>query len=117
MCIKIICSDHEHEFDTSFPLEAQIVGAKEILIDFDPLDEKIDFFVDKIEKMAYNGASCQVNIKVNPNNCLDGIRLERIVDGIKRKLDVNEVIKSLTTFHAETDSKLRELSEICTGKN
>ncbi len=116
MCIRII-GTQEMEFDISSPIEVQLCGAKEILIDFDPLDEKIDYFVDKIEKMAQNGVSCQANIRINVNNHLNGLKLERRMESIKRKLDVNEVVKGLCNFHSSTDRKLCELSEMCLGKN
>ncbi|HEY5236721.1 MAG TPA: hypothetical protein VIJ14_11125 [Rhabdochlamydiaceae bacterium] len=99
------------------PLDDQIVGAKEILIDFDPLDKKIDNFVDKIEEMAQNGTSCQADIKVNPNNHLNGLKLERHMERLKKKLDVNEVVKGLCLFHSSAEQKLNELSEMCVGKN
>lgn len=113
MCIKIVRPLAEQEFDTSFPLEQQIAGANEIIIDFDPLDKKIDYFVDKIEKMADTGISCQANIVVNSNNHINGIKLERQMEKVKKKLNVNEVIKGICNFHADADRKLVELSEIC----
>lgn len=117
MCIKIICSDHEHEFDPSLSLESQIIGANEVVVHYEPSEyHKIDSFVDQIEAMAQNGVSCNVDITVSPNNYLDGIKLERIVENIKRKLDVNEVVKGLTAFHAEADRKLCEIAEMCVEK-
>jgi hypothetical protein len=67
MCIKILGKE-EVEFNIDRPLMEQIEGAREIVINFDPLDTKIDFFVDKMEKMAQNGVSCQAYIKVNAKN-------------------------------------------------
>ena len=113
MCVKIICSDHEHEFDTSLPLEQQIVGANEIVVSYDPIDPKIPSLVVQMEAMIKNGISCNVEIKVNANNYLSGIKLERTIEGIKKKLDINELAKNLTRFHAEADRKLREISGIC----
>ena len=116
MCIKIICSDHEHEFDMSFPLEEQVSGANEILVSYDPLDPKIGHFVGEVERLIKNGISCNVDIKVDSNNTLDGIRLERKLENLAKKLEVNEVIKRFTKFHAEVDCKLGEISKICLGK-
>jgi hypothetical protein len=116
MCVKIIGTE-EVEFNPTESLEQQMMGAQEIIIDFDPLDEKIDYFVDKIEKMADTGIGCQANIVVNANNCINGMKLERKMEKIKQKLDVNEIIKGLCNFHAETDRKLCELSEMCLKEN
>jgi hypothetical protein len=66
--------------------------------------------------MAKNGISCNADIKVNPNNNLDGLRLERQLEKLKLKLDVNEVVKGLAILHADTDRKLSELSGMCLEK-
>lgn len=116
MCVKIICTDHEHEFNPSEPLENQIMGAKEIVLNYDPYDLKIGSFVEQIESMVKNGISCKVDIKVNANNLLDGIKLERQLEKLKLKLDINEVTKGLTTFHSDIDRRLGEIQEICLGK-
>ena len=116
MCIKIICSDHEHEFSISKPLEIQMEGAKEILVSYDPVDPKIDCFVGEMERLCASGISCNVEIKVESNNYLNGIKLERKLENLKRKLSVNEVVKGLTKFHADVDKRLRELQDMCSEK-
>jgi hypothetical protein len=116
MCVKIICNDHEHEFNPLMPLEDQFVGAKEVIVNYDPVDTKIDSFLDEVERLCRTGISCNVDIKVNANNYLNGIKLERHIEKLKLKLDVNEVVKGLTKFHSETDKKLVEIQEICLGR-
>ena len=116
MCIKIIRPEEQKELDPAEPLELQVEGAKEILVNYDPVDPKIDSFVDEIERLCRNGISCNLDIKVNSNNYLNGIKLERTIEKIKRKLDVNEVVKGLAKFHYDTDRKLNELSQLCMEK-
>lgn len=116
MCIKIIKSEAEQEFDMSEPLEYQIRDAKEIIVSYDPVDPRINSFMDEMERFCANGISCNVAIKVKSNNYMNGIKLERKLETLKRKLDVNEVVKGLTRFHAEADKKLRELHEMCLEK-
>ncbi len=116
MCIKIVGTKSQKEFDPSAPLETQIAGAKEIVVSYDPVDPKIDMLVDEMERFCKNGISCNVDIKVNSNNYLNGLKLERRVERLKKKLNINEVAKGLTKIYAETDCKLRELSEMCTEK-
>jgi len=113
MCIKIICSDHEHEFDMAMPLEQQIVGANEIVVSYDPADPKIPSFIGQMEMMVKNGISCRPEIHVDVKDSLDGCRLRTKIKRLKYNLDVNEAIKKLTIFHAETDSKIREIAERC----
>lgn len=110
MCVKIICSDHEHEFNVSIPLELQVLGATEIVVSYDPLDPKIDSFVNEVERMIKAGISCNVDIKVKANNLLLGIKLERQMGKLKEKLDVNEVIKELCRSHSYACNRLDELS-------
>jgi hypothetical protein len=116
MCIKIICSDHEHEFSASNPLEQQLVGAKEVIVSYDPIDPKIESFVNEMQRFCDNGISCDVFISVKSNNHLNGFKLERKIEKLKRKLDFNEVTKKLVKFQAEADRKLKELSEMCGEK-
>jgi cell fate (sporulation/competence/biofilm development) regulator YlbF (YheA/YmcA/DUF963 family) len=116
MCIKIVYPEYSQEFDIALPLEEQVLDANQIIVDYDPTDPKIPCFVGEVERMVKNGISCNVNIKVDSNNDLDGIRLERKLENLTKKLEVNEVIKRFTKFHAEVDCKLGEISKICLGK-
>jgi cell fate (sporulation/competence/biofilm development) regulator YlbF (YheA/YmcA/DUF963 family) len=115
MCIKII-GEREQEFNPNEPLEEQVVGANEIVVSYDPTDPKIDSFVGQMERIIKNGISCKVDIRVNANNCLNGMRLERQLDKLKLKLDMNEVVKGLTKFHADIDHRLNEISAMCVEK-
>lgn len=112
MCVKIIGSQ-ELEFNPSKSLESQVLGAKEIVINYDPSDSKIDSFITQVEKMIKSGISCNVDFKVLANNSLNGIRLERYLEKLKLKLEVNELAKNITISHYNTDRKLSELSKIC----
>jgi hypothetical protein len=116
MCVKIICSDHEHEFSVSIPLEFQVIGATEIIVNYDPLDPKIDSFVNEVERMVKTGISCNVDIKVNANNLILGMRLERQMGRLKEKLDVNEAIKEICRSHSYACSRLDELSGMLSEK-
>ena len=116
MCIRIICTDHEHEFSMAEPLEQQIVGAKEIIVNYDPHDPKIDYFVNEVENMIKSGIACDLKISVNTNNCMNSVRLSKKIEKLKMKLDINEVVRKLSLLHSNTDRKLCEISELCLGK-
>lgn len=116
MCIKIIRTENQKELNLLEPLERQVQGADQILVNYDPLDPKVSYFLDEMERLCKFGISCNVEIKVNTNNYLNGIKFERKISKIKKKLDVNEIIKGLTKFHSETDRKLTELSKMFMGK-
>ena len=115
MCIKII-GDQTLEYNPSEPLEEQIVGAREIFVNYEPLEyHKIDSFIGQLGYMVEFGVSCNIDIKMNANNDLNGIKLERHIDSLKQKLEVNEIAKGLTRLHLEADRKLCELSKMCSG--
>lgn len=92
-----------------------MVGANAILVDYDELDPRIGRFVDQMEQMVKSGASFKADIKVNANNTIEGMKLERTLEKLKMKLDINEVVKGLSTFHYDMDTKLCEIENICLG--
>ena len=117
MCVKIIGTE-EKEFDPKKPIDIQLVGAKEIFVDYDEFYcYNTDMLVNGLEQMVKTGIGLDAEIKVNVNNSLNGLKLERKLKRLRNKLDVNEVAKSLTKLHIETDKKLSEISEMCLGKN
>jgi len=118
MCIKIISPEKSLEFNPMEPLEDQVYNAKEILVKYEPNEErKMNSFVREMERMVLSGLSCGAEIKVETNNHLEGVKLERKLDKLKLKLNVNEMVKGLTKFHADLDNKLCELSKLCLEKN
>lgn len=115
MCVKIISPKYAQEFNMAEPLCDQIGDASEIVVDFDPADPKVDCFLVQIETMVKRGITCKADIKVNVNNHLSGLRYERRIESLKRKLDINEVIKGVCNMAADADRKLGELSKLCLG--
>lgn len=118
MCIKIIGSE-EKEFNPKQPLEQQIENAHRIVVDYDPQDPNvinISFLHSQMIRLYKNGISCNVDIKINPNNSLHGMKIERQFEKIKLAFDTHEFIKNLAKFQYENDRKLSEMSEMCLGK-
>ena len=98
MCVKIICSDHEHEFDPNEPLERQIVGAKEVFVSYSPMDSKIPFFLKELDRLCSSGTSCKLDFKFKANNNLEGFKMERHLEKIKQNFEVNEIVKNLVNM-------------------
>lgn len=113
MSVKIIRSKETLEFNPSLPLEEQIRGCKQVVIDYAPNDTCVSAFIEQIERIAKNGVSCQMNIKFNSNNSLAAYRAERRVNLHQSELEMNEVIKKMVTFHHEATRSLAELSQMC----
>jgi hypothetical protein len=117
MCVKIIANSNVKELSISKPIEEQIAGAQEILVSYDPIDPKINFFVGEMERLCKNGVSCKLDIKINSNNYVGGMKLQKTLNKIKKNLEINELVKDISKLHSETDKKLSEISQICIGVN
>jgi cell fate (sporulation/competence/biofilm development) regulator YlbF (YheA/YmcA/DUF963 family) len=113
MCIKIVHSHQEVEFEPTEPLERQVKGARQIIIDYSPDDARIQSFMDQMDRIVKTGVSCQMNIQVKPNNTLNAYRFERKVEKAKKELDLNQAVAMLVKNQSETDQKLCELESIC----
>lgn len=116
MCIKILRSHGEFEFEPTEPLEYQIRGAKQVVIDYDPSDSRIECFMAEMDRIVKTGVSCQMNIKVNSNNYIKGHQFKKKIEDASKKLDLNEVVKIIVNTHADADRKLSEMSEMCLGR-
>lgn len=113
MCIKIIRADDEIKYDISKPLEDQIKGSKQIIVDYEPNDPSLEKFLDEIERFCHTGISRTFNIKVKHNNNVMGAKVNNIIKECAKDLNLNEVIKSLVNSFSETDKKLEEIATIC----
>lgn len=113
MCIKIVRSHDQFEFDPSKPLEYQVKGAREVVIDYNPDDSRIQSFIDQMDRIVKNGVGCQMNIKVNSNNSLKSYQFERRIAEASRNIEVNEAISMLVRNQLETDNKLQDMQQLC----
>lgn len=113
MCIKIVKTHEEVEFEPNEPLEYQVRGAKQVVINYDPDDDRIQSFMDQMGRIVKSGVSCQMNIKVNSTNSLKSYQFERQLEEASKNLQVNEAITMLVKKQHETDKKLSEMQQIC----
>lgn len=116
MCIKIVKSKEEFKYDMNKPLEDQLKGSQQVIINYEPKDQSIDKFLDEIERLCKNGISAKLNIRFNHNNNLGGARIRNEMIKLTNDLDVNEVIKLMALVHAEADKKLEEIENYCNRK-
>jgi len=115
MCIKIVVSKKEVKYDVKRPLEEQIVGSSQIVINYEPKDPSIDKFLDEVDRLCKNGISAKLNIKINTNSHILGMKSKKEIFKIAKDIEINEVIKIMTTMQAEADKKLEEMVNYCTG--
>ena len=113
MCIKIVRSKAEVSYDMNTPLEEQIKGCKQIVVNYEPKDPAIDKFLGEVERLCKHGISTKLNIAFNHNNFLLGAKTGKQLAKLARDLDLNEVIKFMVNTHAESDKKLEEIANYC----
>lgn len=116
MCIKIVRSKDEISYDMSEPLEDQLKGSKQVIVNYEPKDPSIDKFLDEMERLCKKGISATVNIKFNHNNNLLGAKAKKEMNKLAKDLDINELIKMITVAQAEADKKLEEITKLCFEK-
>ena len=113
MCIKIIRAEDEIKYDISKPLEEQIVGSKQIVVDYEPNDPSLMKFLCEIERFCQTGVDRTFNIKVKHNNHVMGAKAKSRIAKYSDAMNVNELIKKMALSYAETDKRLEELATIC----
>lgn len=109
MCIKIVRTKEEVKYDSSMPLEEQIRGSKQIVINYEPNDTSVGVFLGEINRLCKSGISANLNIKVINNNFIAGAMVKKQVNEVAEDLEINDLIKLMVTSHSETDKKLEEL--------
>jgi hypothetical protein len=113
MCIRIVGLDSDKKYDSNKPLEEQIAGSQEVIINYDPKDKDIDCFISEMERMCSQGISANIKVDVNHADVLNGMRAKKQVQRLHKDLDLNEAIKCLTNLQSKTDKVLTELSNFC----
>lgn len=113
MCVRIHSGESQTEFDTSLPLEEQVVNADRVEIDYHPNDVQINTFLSELETIRRRGGSLSLKVKVIHNNYFEGGRISRKCSEITRDLGLNEFIKLMVLTQMEFDHRLNEIAEIC----
>lgn len=116
MCIKIVRTKEEFSYDPSKPIEDQIKGSKQILIDYKPNDTSLEKFLDEVERICKSGFSAHMNIKVVHNNFVKGMRVKKRTGQLSNGIDLNDVMKKMALMQSDMDKHLEELSNICFKK-
>lgn len=117
MCIKIVRNKETVEYDMQLPLEDQIKGSKQIVVDYRPEDPSIEKFMDEIERLLQSGISAHLNIKVLHNNTISGARVKRKTSDIVSGVNFNEVIKLMTLVQSVADTRIDELLSLTKDKS
>ena len=115
MCIKIVNAQQEISYDADRPLEEQIAGCEQIIVNYEPFDTKIDKFLQEVDRFSRTGVNAKLSIKVIHNNNIFGFKIKQKLKQATDDMVLNDIIKLMVLSQIETDSKLKELSETCLG--
>lgn len=113
MCVMIIRDSGQVKYNPSIPLKPQIENSKEVIVNYVPGDSSVGAFVKEIENLIENGLSSSVNLKVNHNNNIFGLKTKKAIEKVKCDMKLNELIKLLVLSQKEVDKKLEDLMNVC----
>jgi len=113
MCVKFKKDSEITLYDVSQPLELQMDGAQEIVIEYRPRDASVIKFVKEIEKMTKEGLDSYPIITVKHNNNITGIKVKKKIQKISNDITLNKLVKLMTISHYEADKKLEEMATMC----
>lgn len=116
MCIKIVKTKGEIPYDVTKPIEEQVRGSKQVIINYEPNDPSIERFLNEVERVCQTGVSCNLNIKVVHNNYLNGAKTAKKSKHLEMELRLNDIVKMMSTSFSNNDKKLEELASICLNR-
>lgn len=115
MCVKIIREEGEFTYNPAKPLEDQLRGSSEVVVNYQPYDKSIDKFMEEMQKFAKMGVSTAFNIKVVHNDHISGASIKKNLKKAINDITLNEIIKVMVLSHTEMDQKLEELANCFVG--
>ncbi len=116
MCVKFKKDCSEILYDIEQPLELQMEGAQEVLVDYKPRDASVIKFVKEIERMTKEGLEEYPQITVKANDHFTGAKMKKKVDKISYDITLNKLMKLMALTHYETDRKLEEIATMCVDR-
>ena len=116
MCIKLIKNNEEVSYLKEVSLKDQLPGTKEIVIDYNPEDSSLGYFLDEIENYTRNGTLFNYKIKVLNNNHISGMKTKKKIASLQKDFQVNDLITKMVDCYEKTDKTLEELALCCLSK-
>jgi len=117
MCVKIVQAHCEIPYDTSRPLEDQLQGCEQIVVNYEPFDESVDHLLAEVQRIAKTGIDANLNIKVIHNDHIFGFKVKQQLDRARNDITLNEIIKLMVLSHCSIDRKLEDLADTFNGKH
>lgn len=115
MCIKLINCTQEIPYDIERPLEDQLEGCRQIVVNYEPFDKQVDKFLQEVQRFAKTGVSVNLNVKVIHNDNIAGFKVKRSLAKATNDITLNEIIKLMVLKQIEADKKLEDLANTFAG--
>jgi hypothetical protein len=115
MCIKFINCHQEIPYDVNVPLEEQLQGCEQIVVNYEPLDKEIDKFLKEVERFVRTGVDAKLNLKIIHNDNIFGFKVKQKLKKATNDITLNEIIKLMVLRQIEADKKLEDLANTFVG--
>ena len=111
MCVKLVNQAHEEiPYDIEKPLEEQIKGCEQIVVNYEPFDKSVTKLVEEMKRFVTSGIDAKFAIKVVHNDSLSGFRVKKQMQRVTNNITLNEIIKLMVLSHMAIDKKLEDLT-------
>jgi hypothetical protein len=117
MNVTIVKNNHLFDYDMSQPIEQQLKGSSEVLVNYVEEDEVVHHFLDEVERLSQSAFGYGMKIKVFHNDSINGAKAKKLMSEVSKNLSVNDIIQMMTNIHKETDDKLTEIAKMCSGND
>lgn len=115
MCIKIVNASQEIPYDANKPLEEQLKGSEQIVVNYEPFDKSVDKFLAEVERFVKTGIDAHFSIKVIHNDHIVGFKVKQQLARARNDITLNEIIKLMVLTHCSVDRKLEDLANTFNG--
>lgn len=110
MCVKLVNSHEEKPYDLNKPLEEQLKGCDQIVVNYEPFDKSVEKLIEEMRRFVKMGIDAKVAIKVIHNDNLNGFKTKKRLERARNDITLNEIIKLMVLTHMQMDKKLEELA-------
>lgn len=115
MCVKIVNAHEEIPYDANRPLEDQLKGCEQIVVNYEPFDKSVDALLAEVERIARTGVDAKLIIKVVHNDHIFGFRVKQQLKRATNDITLNEIIKLMVLSHCSIDKRLEDLANTFNG--
>ena len=108
MSVKIVKEKETIQYDANLPIETQLAGSRQILVNYEKSDIVLEKFLDEIERLIKKGSYKDLNIKV--------VNTKQMSLESKNVSEINKLINLIASTYKSVDEKLEAITEFCNNR-